>query len=403
MTTPFVLVLSLLLRKTSDLIMSDDAIVIPSNVTVISVSGPNSPSPTTVPFISGDEHFVPVEKPSEGLFTILKNFGNKALDSVDDLVDKIVDYIQASLLKFSVQGIIIVLVTTLGYFGVLAAIVYLIPFAMSFAREVDQWIVGGAGVTLYCALLCYLFFYVRIEKYRDGSLKQWRIGLVKLLLLVCLTILVATAAASLCVLINLYIPKENDWYMRTIVVDCYLAFHTFVLVVLTAVLALEFTKKEKKEEEKDKVKESSRVGKFLAKVGDKLKQEKWFPWWFVFIDYLLIFGFAGAVSFVIVLYGIKFHDIGGLESQDVRWLMGSSISVGSDSVVSNPAMFFVKTVIYACLIQLTRGMLFPTTKPKKEEEKKDDLEVKVDREKMIYHAVNLDYGRQEDYASRQYY
>ena len=48
----------------------------------------------------------------------------------------------------------------------------------------------------------------------------------------------------------------------------------------------------------------------------------------------------------------------------MQCLTGPGIAVCTDSVIKDPVMFFVKTVIYIALIQLMRGFLFPSKRTK---------------------------------------
>jgi hypothetical protein len=382
-TTPFVFFLVFMLDKTKD---------------KMTVQTTTEPTDVEIDSTTGEE--VPVRRVT--ILTRVTDLLNHMIDKIDNFVDRAVTYVQKSLMGWSIPGVIIVTSVTIGYFGALVGALIALPFTFDFIVDVDVWIVGGLGVTVFIAFLWYLFFYVRVEKYRDGTLPNWRMSVIRLVLMFGFVALLFAATAAIAVAENVFLEKGSDWFNRLLVINCFLAAHTLAHLGIAISLCIEPKRKNKYTEEeptyltpvdvekqiddpywvekvvddrvvnieyaeeviiKHKQVKKSKMSVLMAKLKEHLKQEKWFPWWFVFVDYLLIAIFVGLTSFVLILYGIKFSTEGGSKAQDMQWLMGSGISVGTDSVLKDPSMFFVKTVVYMALIQLMRGFLFPSRKP----------------------------------------
>lgn len=107
----------------------------------------------------------------------------------------------------------------------------------------------------------------------------------------------------------------------------------------------------------------------------KRKMNCLFPWWFVYIGWLLCFSTAAAAGFFTLLYGLSFDN-----KQQEEWLVSMFVSMAQDILISQPLKVIIVAVLFALLLK----------KPQDEEDDVINAELARDEEWLEH---NLAHGQ----------
>ena len=123
-----------------------------------------------------------------------------------------------------------------------------------------------------------------------------------------------------------------------------------------------------------------------SKKKKKRKTNCLFPWWFVYIGWLLCFSTAVAAGFFTLLYGLSFDN-----KQQEEWLVSMFVSMAQDILISQPLKVIIVAVLFALLLK----------KPQDEEDDIINAELARDEDWLEH---NLPHGqkRNDKAADAQY-
>ena len=71
-----------------------------------------------------------------------------------------------------------------------------------------------------------------------------------------------------------------------------------------------------------------------------------FPWWFVYIGWLLCFSTAVVAGFFTLLYGLSFDN-----KQQEEWLVSMFVSMAQDILISQPLKVVIVAIFFALLLK----------------------------------------------------
>ena len=114
------------------------------------------------------------------------------------------------------------------------------------------------------------------------------------------------------------------------------------------------------------------------KRNKKKKMNCLFPWWFVYIGWLLCFSTTVAAGFFTLLYGLSFDN-----KQQEEWLVSMFVSMAQDILISQPLKVIIVAVLFALLLK----------KPQDEEDDVINAELARDEEWLEH---NLTHGQKRD-------
>lgn len=110
----------------------------------------------------------------------------------------------------------------------------------------------------------------------------------------------------------------------------------------------------------------------------KRKMNCLFPWWFMYIGWLLCFSTAIIAGFFTLLYGLSFDN-----KQQEEWLVSMFVSMAQDILISQPLKVIIVAVLFALLLR----------KPQDEEDDFLNAELARDEEWL---EQNLTHGQKRD-------
>ena len=111
-----------------------------------------------------------------------------------------------------------------------------------------------------------------------------------------------------------------------------------------------------------------------------------FPWWFVYIGWLLCFSTAVVAGFFTLLYGLSFDN-----KQQEEWLVSMFVSMAQDILISQPLKVIIVAILFALLLK----------KPQDEEDDVINAELARDEE-WLEHNLALAQKRDTKAADAQY-
>jgi hypothetical protein len=303
-------------------------------------------------------------------------FISRMLDKLDTIADKVVNYFTENLFtRVTFQGVIIIMVLTVMYFAAVVVALVVLPIAMVFITDIYLWMIGGAAVNVYFIFIMYVFISARSQKFKAELISRWQVNIVGLIILYATSLFLFGIFTALLIVLLAAIQDTNSvWFDRVIAIIVAVAVLATAFLVTAIILSLKRggpkkTYKVHLEEPPEELsKKQNTFVKFAKALAKHVKLEKWFPWWFIFVDLLLCYIYIGVTSFVLILYGIRFSSEGdglftggqfNMKAQDVQWLLGSFMSMTSSAVIFDPATFIVKTIFYVTLVKLMIALFFP--------------------------------------------
>ncbi|KAL0487010.1 6 TM domain-containing transmembrane protein [Acrasis kona] len=350
--------------------------------------------------------------------TVIRRWRTKIHHKGNDILNKVVSKCKAIASK-RWQGLLLVLFITVLYFGLLAVIVFVVPLSLVMISGIYQWIIACAGFLIYLVFLSYCYLRLRYEKFLERTLETWRIrsGQKFLLSIVVIALGLISIAGIICVL--LLLTYDDYWLSRSLCVFATIGSAAILgsvdLIILSRHIYMKVEELdiiddknvelvdesapkqdglfEKTDSTGEVVEDNSnspnnnsvspngnedidnvyrdgfvqlrnyRLGrastksKMLAVMKRFLTQKYWFPFWFSVVPFLLCFTYAGATSFCLVVYGIKF-DNDNFTSSQTQWLLGSGIGIVIDIFVKVPLQFFITNVMYSAIMYCLTQALF---------------------------------------------
>jgi hypothetical protein len=264
--------------------------------------------------------------------------------SLMDVFDLVGNIIRRAVKKHVIYGALVVALTSIGYIGVWSAFVAALPYSFGFIDDTAVWVVGGIGITLYNVISWLFFITIRLRLYVDGKIQQWRLQLVPIIVVVGFTLLLLSGSTVCFILGNIeeVIPSDSVWMPRLNTIGATTALNMFILIAALVILLLE----PKQNEETVRVAFDRKEATRLQRILRYLQQDKWFPWWLNFGEYLGILLFLGVVSLTIAII-VKFTP------QDFRWTSTFGIGIAFDSMIVNPIMLLAQLTIspVCCFVQ----------------------------------------------------
>jgi MFS family permease len=337
----------------------------------------------------------------------------RILDKLDKISDKIVTGIKSISTRASWQGVLLVIITSTVYVGLLVVLAVLAGLWMQLFVGLCQWIIVSVGILVYTGFLFITFFRLRYEKLQEGTIEKWRGSTVQLVLLISSAVIGWILGVVGSIVIGVLIPVSNEWFGKLMVVSLSVT-GMAILCTFAAILlfknfyvqplrrdsqdstssefhgiapdsplrpsatpfptddALQMTRRQAiatnfmNEQMFEKLKKKSLISKIMDPIKETLKSQFIFPRWFIIVDFSICMVYCITLSVVLIIYGIKF-DTGHFGSSDTQWLLGSGIGLGLDIFVSIPIFFIITNVVYIGLIQILQGIFFPVDKSKKYE------------------------------------
>jgi hypothetical protein len=311
-------------------------------------------------------------------------------------LDKVISYADNTLVelqhkmehlmeRITWQGIVVVILITLLYMGVVTGVTFIIPLAFKWFKSDHQVALAMIAVIAYFVFLEIVYIRLRYRYFKRGEIVSWRLTTASIIVL----ILVLTGTVLICIglvpVIILKTPPRHPWFVKLMIIESGMCILNICAIIWLIICTVRIDRSSVTDEEFDDFSSSSQelIAKevtkpkksFLWRIEKWYNSEYWFPWYTLFIIYPLAFVFIGVTSFMLVLYGIKFDNTN--HSQSTSWLKGSALAIVTDVFIRLPIEFFIKSIIVVALIRFFEGLFFSRRKriQEKNENKNQQLQV----------------------------
>jgi hypothetical protein len=272
-----------------------------------------------------------------------KSLLTKFLDICDELCGTLVTRFETT--EVTWEAVFSLLLISVLYFGILIAGLYLLPLTFNYITTLHQCILLVLFVVFFFGHLEYLYLKLRIRKYKEGTLKTWKVSPTNITVS-CIILAILFVIIVQTILLSHYIPFIIPF--SAIIIHEYInaAVWALILVFLLRVIGLALSIKMpglKREQNIEYNVEQSTAPKYT------------FPWWMIYINYVLCFIFIALMIFFTLAYGVHFDKRG--ETQN--WLLASFIGLSFYIFVRFPVTHLFMYVLYGWFVKTMEASLFP--------------------------------------------
>jgi hypothetical protein len=263
------------------------------------------------------------------------------LDICDEIAGMIAKHFETK--EVTWEALFSLLIISLFYFSICVVTLYLLPISFTYITTLHQCILGVIAFVFFFGHLEWLYIRVRLKKYRQGVLQEWRVGSTNIILscimlgsILLLITFVAAMIYYLPFLIPFHTPLHS--YVNAAVFALCIVFVLRLIGLILSIRMPGLKREDPLEEERKK------------------KQVTYkFPWWFIYINYVLCFSFIGLMTFFCLVYGVHFN----VRDQTWDWMMASWMGLTFYMFVRLPLTHLFMYVLYGTFVKTMEASLFP--------------------------------------------
>jgi alpha-tubulin suppressor-like RCC1 family protein len=321
-----------------------------------------------------------------------KEFKSSVLDKGDNIIEKLANLMENVRNKMTWQGIVLLILVSLVYFGLIPVVVICISYWKKVDDDTIHWVIGMLLVLVYPVFMGFRYLVARIKHYKAGNISRWTIGIIPLLIFIFI-LLFCIASFATVLIIALTVRMEYIDQKRLFVVTG--GFGGLILINILWIIILrvkikkqndieilpgdteediqrkkQFREEQRRQSENAAMKVIGKISQAFDKIKELFEDHKLLPWWVFVFNYLLAYAVMATTSVILVFYGIKFESQQPSNtwlqmSTDQEWLLSAFGSLALDVFLKSPLVFMIQVMVLSLCLEILDATVASMIRKKK--------------------------------------